>query len=64
MAVRSHAGAQPRFDFEHALPGSLEAHGAAQLLRLTAGEIRRDHGDAQQLFLKQRDAERALQHTF
>ena len=42
--------------------GVVEPHGAAQLLGLAAGEARRDHGDAQQLLLEERDAEGALEH--
>ena len=50
------------FDLRHPLRRSLEAHRAAQFLRLAAGEIRDDHRHAQQLLLKQRHAERALEH--
>ena len=61
-AVGGHAGAQPRLDFLHARFGALESHGAAQFLGFAAGEIRHDHGHAQQLLLKQRHTERPLQH--
>ena len=59
-----HAGAQPGFDFFHAGLRALEAHGAAQFFGFAAGEVGGDHGDAQQLFLKKRNAERALEHGF
>ena len=45
----------------HPLHGALESHRPAQFLGLTAGEVRRDHSDAQQLLLKERDAEGALE---
>ena len=41
---------------------ALEAHGAAQFFGLAAGEAGGDHRHAQQLLLKQRHAQRALQH--
>ena len=56
-----HALAQQPFELLHALLGSLEAHGAAQVFRLAAGEAGHRHRHAQQLFLEQRHAERALQ---
>ena len=62
MPLRVHAGAQLHFDIRHALFGALEAHGAAQFFGLAAGESGRDHRHAQQLLLKQRHAQRALQH--
>ena len=62
MPLRVHAGAQLHFDFRHALFRALEAHGAAQFLGLAAREAGGDHGHAQQLLLKQRHAQRALQH--
>ena len=60
-AVFGHALAQQPFELLHALFGSLEAHGAAQVFRLAAGETGHRHRHAQQLFLEQRHAERALQ---
>ncbi len=63
-AVVRHAGAQLGFDFAHARLRALEAHGAAQFFRLASGEVGGDHRHAQQLFLKERDAERALEHGF
>ena len=63
-AVARHAGAQLDFDIRHALFGALEAHGAAQLLGLAAGEAGGDHRHAQQLLLKQRHAQRPPQHRF
>ena len=62
MPLRVHARAQLHFDIRHALFRALEAHGAAQLLGLAAGESGRDHGHAQQLLLKQRHAQRPPQH--
>ena len=56
MPLRVHARAQLHFDIRHALFGALEAHGAAQLFGLAAGESGGDHGHAQQLLLKQRHA--------
>ena len=57
-----HALAQLHFDLLHALLGALEAHRAAQVFGLAAGEAGHHHRHAQQLFLEQRHAERALQH--
>ena len=54
-----HAGAQFGFDFFHAGFRSFEAHGAAQIFGFAAGEVCGDHGDAQQLFLKERNSQRA-----
>jgi hypothetical protein len=48
----------------HALHGAAHAHGAAQLLGFGAGETGHRHGHAQQLLLKERHAEGALQHRF
>ena len=62
MPFCGHAGAQPDFDFFHALLRALEAHGAAQFFGFASGEVGHDHRNAQQLFLKKRYAERALQH--
>ena len=42
--------------------GAAHTDGAAQLLGLRAGETRHGHGHAQKLLLKERYAERALQH--
>ena len=60
-AALAHAGAQLRLDGAHALDRALEAHRAAQLLGLAAGEAGRHHRHAHQLLLKQRHAERALE---
>ena len=60
-AVLRHALAQQAFELLHALLGSLEAHRAAQVFGLPAGEAGDRHRHAQQLFLEQRHAERALQ---
>ncbi len=46
----------------HALPGAAHADGLAQLFGFGAGEVADDHGHAQELLLKERNAERALQH--
>src|SRR5439155_11812290 len=40
---------------------ALEAHGAAELLGLAAGEARHRHRDAEELLLEERHAERARQ---
>ena len=61
-ALARHAVAQLHFDLLHPLLGSLEADRAAQLLGLAAGESGGDHRHAQQLFLKQRHAERAREN--
>ena len=61
-AVAGHAGAQAAFQVLHALHRSAHAHGAAQLLGFGAGEAGDGHGHAQQLLLKERHAERALEH--
>ena len=61
-AVGRHARAQLAFKILHALPGAAHAHGAAQLLGLRAGKVGDGHGHAQQLLLKERHAQRALQH--
>ena len=61
-AVARHAGAQAAFEILHALHGAAHAHGAAQLLGLSAGEAGNGHSHAQKLLLKERHAERALEH--
>ena len=61
-AVAGHAGAQAAFEILHALHGAAHAHGAAQLFGFSAGEAGDGHGHAQQLLLKERHAERALEH--
>ena len=63
-AIAGHACAQFDFNLGHAFLGAFEAEGAAQLLGFAAAELRGDHGDAQELLLKQRDAQRALEHGF
>ena len=62
--VGRHAGAQLAFEIFHSLPGSAHPHGASQLFGFRAGEVGDRHRHAQQLFLKQRNAKRALQHRF
>ena len=62
--VVRHTGAQFGLDLFHAGLRSLEAHGAAQFFRLAAGEVGRNHGQAKQLLLKKRYAQRALEHGF
>ena len=59
-----HARPKPFLDRMHALGGALESHGASQLFGLTAAEARRRHGDAQQLFLEDRDAQGSLEDGF
>ena len=63
-SVLRHAGAEPGFDFAHAGLRAFEAHGAAEFFGFASGEVGGDHGDAQQLLLKERNAERALEHGF
>ena len=60
-AVLRHPIAQQAFELRHALLGSLEAHGAAQVFGLPAGEARHHHRHPQQLLLEQRHAQRALE---
>src|SRR6266705_1414933 len=46
------------------LPAAPERrHGAAELVRLGAGEARRHHGDLHRLLLEERHAERLLEHA-
>jgi len=52
---------QPLLDLLHPLHRALEPHRPPQLLGLAAGEVRGHHGDAQQLLLEERHAERALE---
>ena len=59
--LRRHAVAELSLHLVHGLLAALEAEGAPQFLRLAAGEARRRHGHAQQLFLEERHAERALE---
>ena len=63
-AVARHPLAQLHLDMFHPPLGSLEPERAPQILRLSAGEAGRDHRHAQQLFLKERHAERAREHRF
>jgi hypothetical protein len=60
--ILCHSGAQPSFDFFHARLRPFESHGAAQVFGFAAGEVGGNHRQAQQLFLKKRYAESALQH--
>jgi hypothetical protein len=53
--ILRHAGTQPGFDFFHARLRAFEAHGAAQFFGFASGEVGGDHGEAQQLFLKERE---------
>ena len=62
QAVGGHAGAELDFEVLHALPGAAHADGAAQLFGFGSGEIGDGHGDAEELLLKERDAEGALEH--
>ena len=63
-ALPRHPLAQLHFDLLHPPFRSLEAQRAAQFFRLPSRKSRGDHGNPQQLFLKQRHAERALQNRF
>ena len=56
--------AQPAFKIFHPLHGAAHSDGAAQLFGLCAGEAGNRHRHAQQLLLKERHAERALEHRF
>ena len=56
-----HAGAQALLDLRHPLDRALEAHRAAQLLGLAAGEAGDLHRHPQQLLLEDRHAEGAAQ---
>src|SRR5437773_4979165 len=61
-AARLHSGNElfaKRLQSAFALPGR---HGAAQLIGLAGREARRDHGELHYLLLKNRYAQRALQH--
>ena len=60
-AALTHAAAQALLDHRHPLPRAFEAHRPPQLLGLAAGEAGSLHGHAQELLLKQRHAEGALQ---
>jgi hypothetical protein len=60
-AIGGHAAAQLHFQVLHALPGAAHTNGAAQLFGLGSAEVGDDHGHAQQLFLKKRDAKGALE---
>ena len=59
--LRRHALAQLDLNLLHPFLGSLEAHRAPQIFGLPAGEAGGHHRQAQQLLLKERDAERALE---
>ena len=63
-AVALHARTQLDFNVAHPLFAALEAEGATQLFRFAAAESGGNHGHAQQLLLKERHAQRALQHRF
>ncbi len=62
MPLLRHPLAQLHLDLLHPLLGALEAHRAAQLLGLAAGEAGGHHRHAQQLLLEERHAERAREH--
>jgi hypothetical protein len=62
--VALHSGAQLDLDGFHFRFGALVAEGAAQLFGLASGKTGGDHGHAQQLLLKQGDAQGAFQDRF
>jgi hypothetical protein len=64
MPLRVHARAQPPLQVLHPLHRPPHAHRSPQLLGLRAAETRHRHRHAQQLLLKQRHAQRPLQHRF
>jgi len=51
-------------DCVHAFVGAFEGHRAAEFIGLSAIEARDDHGHAENLFLKERDAESAAEDGF
>ena len=61
-AVGGHAAAQLAFQILHARHGAAHADGAAQLFGFAAGEVGDDHRHADELLLKERNAEGALEH--
>jgi hypothetical protein len=61
-ALSRHPLAQLHFDLLHPPFRSLEPQRATQFFRLPSRETRRHHRNPQQLLLKQRHAERALQN--
>ena len=63
-SVFVHSLAQLHFNFFHAAFRTLESECAPQFFRFAAAETGGEHGHAQQLFLKQRHAECALEHGF
>ncbi len=62
--VGVHAG--PELDLEclHLVRRPAATESAPQFFGLTASEVRNHHGDAQKLFLEERNAQRAAQHWF
>ena len=60
--VGGHAAAQAGFQLLHAGQGAAIADGAAQLFGFTAREAGHDHRHADQLLLKQRNAQGAPEH--
>src|SRR5580698_662765 len=63
-SIGSHPAAEFGLDLFHASLRALESHGAAKIFSFASSEVRGDHRNAQKLFLKKRDAQRALQHGF
>src|ERR1019366_3450476 len=61
-AIALHARAQLDLDIAHAHLAALEAEGAPQFLSFATAEAGGNHGHAQQLLLKERHPQRALQY--
>jgi len=62
--LRGHSAPQFHFYIAHACFRSLESHRPPQLFGFTTAEPGADHRHFEQLLLKQRDAQRALQNWF
>ncbi len=59
--VGGHAGAELEHELAHALEGAAHADGFAELFGFGAGEVADDHGHAEELLLKEGDAEGAFE---
>ncbi len=64
VAVGAHAGDEFFLENVDIAVAAKGGHGAAQAIRLAAGEASADHGDLHRLLLEERHAQRALQHLF
>src|SRR5271156_4154153 len=63
-AILFHATAKSGLDIFHASLRALESHGAAQFFGFASSKVGGNHGNAQQLLLKQRYTQSARQHRF